>query len=352
MIFSVNNLKSENLNVNKAIFDDRPSTTSIGEDSSFFIESLNMILEENKNFAIQRILEAKNSTKTLFINNPDESLKVIDTRLENFIFNLNKLLNKFTKVMNRIGARTSLVKDHTVKDFSSIKNRIEYKNTLYNYTNIGFYNTHGSYETSINDIFSILIQRLEKFSKIKSSNDFEKLYNTISKDKDLDIGDEYRATILGKRTNSNEDKEKDSNEVFYSELRKFFCGDGDDSELESYSYDPKHIQMLAKSFYTNYNLKSITKEVNEMIKAAKNVQGQIKKLNLDDYISIASNKQDWYSHSAKCAFDSIVNDALYRTQILCNIYLRYIAAKMEAATKSREQDVKVLKYILKNKDKE
>ena len=97
---------------------------------------------------------------------------------------------------------------------------------------------------------------------------------------------------------------------------------------------------------------AIKKECKEIISAANEIRSNIKKIKLDSYISLASNKQDWYSHSAKTTFDSIVNDALYRTQILCNVYLRYIAAKMEAAVNSRYQDIKVLKYILRHKDDE
>ena len=346
MIFSIDNLK--NLNESKIEEDYNNRSIIVDEDSSFFLESLNMILEENKSDAISMIISKKISS--LAVANPSEALSIIDAKLEKFVFNIEKLLKKFEATMNRLGSRTSLMKSYTLKDFTSTKSTIKYPNTLCNYTNIGIYNQYSSFETQLSDIYSILIRNLEKFGKIKTSNDFDKLYSTISKDRDISIGDEYRSNILGKKYSINDDTNTNNN--FYSELKKYFTGDGDESEFKGRELTPKLISSYAKIFYSNYNLIAIKKECKEIISAANEIRSNIKKIKLDSYISLASNKQDWYSHSAKTTFDSIVNDALYRTQILCNVYLRYIAAKMEAAVNSRYQDIKVLKYILRHKDDE
>ena len=265
---------------------------------------------------------------------------------------MEKLLKKFESTMNKIGSRTSLAKNYTVKDFTSIKHTIKYNNTVSNYTNIGFYNAYSSYQTLIGDVYSILVHNLEKFGKIKTSNDFDKLYDNISKSRNINIGDEYRGKILGKKYEI-DDSSTDTDKNYYDELKKYFTGDGDKSEYTLSELTPKIISLTAKSFYTNSNLQCIRKECKEIITAARDMQDKMKKLDLDSYITTANNKQDWYNHSAKSAFDSIVNDALFRTQILNQIYLKYIAAKMEAAVNSRYQDIKILKYILKHKnDKE
>lgn len=348
MIFSIDNLK--NLNENKdSVFNRDNDNIIVNEDSSFFIESLNMILEENRNFIANSILEAKKMT-TLNVSNPSESLKVIANKLDTFILQVEKLLKKFESTMSKLGSRTTLMKSYSVKDFSSIKHTIKYKNTLSNYTNIGVYNSYTSYETQLNDIFSILLRNLEKFAKIKTSKDFGALYDQISKQKNPNIGDEYRSKILGKKYSINDDT--DDNENFYDELKKYFTGDGDDSEIKGIEFTPERIKTKAKAFYSNSNMICVKKECREMIESSREFQKNINKLELDSYISLASNKQDWMNHSAKSAFDSIVNDALFKTQILCNVYLRYIAAKMEAAVKNRHQDIKVLKYILNHKDDE
>ena len=314
-------------------------------ESLFFIEASNMILEETKSFIVDAILERK----SINVENPSEVLSVIDMKLEKFIIDMNKLSSKFEATMNRLGSRTILMKSYTAKDFSTLKRSIRYNGTICNYTNIGVYNAYTSYQTEIQDIYCMFIRNLQKFAKIKNSSDFDKLYDSISKQKNINIGDYYRSRILGKKYDINDSNTEDEHN-FYDELKKYYTGDGDDPIVKNFDFTPKAIYNTAKAFYSNLYLLCIKKECREITTAAKEMQEKLKKVKLDDYITLASNKQDWYNHSAKSAFDSIINDTLFRTQILCQVYLKYIAAKMEAAVNERQQSIKILKYVLRHMD--
>lgn len=335
--FSIDNLK--NLNENKS----NRNIIVNDEDSSFFIESLNMILTEAKNDARNMIISKR--ITSLAVSNPSEAIAVIDHKLDKFISDIEKLLRKFETTMNRLGSKTSLVKSYTLKDFTSIKHPIKFGKTISNYTNIGIHNARTSLQTELSEIYSILLRNLEKFGKIKNLNDFDKLKDKISSEKDINIGDKYKSKVIARPYDPDSD-----NVDFYDALKKYFTGDGDESEYNLEELVPKYISMIAKEFYSNSDLIMVKKECKELISNAKEMQSNLRKLDLDTYITTASNKQEWYNYSAYSTFYAIINNAIYNTQMLCNVYLKYIAAKMEAAINARTQDIKILKYVINHKD--
>lgn len=238
--------------------------------NSFFIESLNIILEENKK--VNAILyEMEDSSKQDI-----DYKKSIKSILDTFINSINSNYSTLIEQINAIKSNSQ-----------GINQNIDCQ-----YSNLGIPITNNNFKTNIDNDYRILIAYLSELS------DKTKIYE-LSNDIETRIAniDDEMNSVRGSIYGSNNPAITVDNYASY--LYSIFRSKSSNNEL-----DEKKILLLFK------------KEKEDLVNAAKQNKLDIESLKLP------SEDSD--------TFRMIMSDYITRIKDLCEIYLQYFAAKEDA----------------------
>lgn len=238
--------------------------------NSFFIESLNIILEENK------------KVNAILYEMEDSSKQDIDYKKS-----IKSILNTF---INSINSNYSTL----IEQINAIKSNSQgiNQNIDCQYSNLGIPITNNNFKTNIDNDYRILIAYLSELS------DKTKIYE-LSNDIETRIAniDDEMNSVRGSIYGSNNPAITVDNYASY--LYSIFRSKSSNNEL-----DEKKILLLFK------------KEKEDLVNAAKQNKLDIESLKLP------SEDSDTYR--------MIMSDYITRIKDLCEIYLQYFAAKEDA----------------------
>ena len=252
-------------------------------DKSFFVESLNIISEDNNSFIAKSHHEYLD--KNIF-----KSKEIIINTLDQFIFSINNLYQSFIEFMQ-----------------NNSKNNICYN------TSLGICTGYTSLKNELNKEFCTLIDDLSKFDGFKS---YDGLYGSIQKIKnDIDFSQKDFYSIRGKCLGCDEPVD-DGN--FVAVLSSFVTNGIKESSCDI-SY--------------NRVLEILKKECNDMIETAKDIKDKFVKLDLYSFYkdNIPTEAKDVFS-------DMLINKSI-RIKKLCNLYTMILGAKIDAYKQLFLQDV-------------
>lgn len=339
MVFSTQSIRSS---LNSSFGDIKESF--IDEDRSFFFETLSCVLEENKELDILIMSQFSNQvinegyTKNLFktylskIKLSDIISKIID----GFLLILENIWNNFKSFMLNFMNKNTMVKrykDRLLKTTVSFY----YPNEIYKFTNIDNSTSYTTFKNDIDKEYNNLIFNLSKFNEFKT---YEALFSEMERIKnEIDLSDNYfdnlRGTILG---SSDPVKAVD----FAAELYKFFRNKGEVIPADSI-ISSNDIHRITTE-YLDYNkiIKMIQKDQTDMKNYAKNLQKDIMKINIEDYV------QDNLPKDAQKVFVKVLENKASSIKLTCNLYLQVFSAKLDAAKELFNQNAKILLLACKH----
>ena len=339
MIYSVDILK-ESLN-NSVNIKERKVEESI-ENTCFFIQSLDIIREDNINFykcISSYISEGFVKDTIKFTINKIDPKKILHTILEKFMEALNNLWNKFYSLLMNFLGKDNMIKKYR-KQLENMEYSVDYSEPRFIYTNLGQSTSYTSYKNEIEKEFSSLIRELSNFNDYSS---IQQIYSSIENMKnDIDMTTSYydgiRRDIVG---NCN----VVSKEQFVAELFNFFRNGG--QKIDSSKLTPNEIRTACVRYF-NYkiDLSLVKRDKESMIKTSKSVQKDIMDINIEKYVNIELPEE------AIKMFYSVIENKASRVNALCNIYLQVFGAKLDAVKESYIQYRNILFAAVKQLAKE
>lgn len=303
---------------------------------SFFIESLNMILEE------ERITKAMIAESSIYINeglvssgirsllDKLDPVRLISRILTGFMNLLEKLWNNFYSfLLNFLGAN-NVIKAYKSK-LETINFNVDFYEERYIYTNLG---TSASYTTFNNELskeYTNLVLRLSTLRDFKSIDvllrELDSIRNDIS-DTDNYL-DNVRGNIVGIRDTV-------TKEDFPEALFKFFRNGGDKLPNTAVITPTEIKSSVDKYFNYNKDLKQIQKDKKDLIDSAKKLEKNIKSINLQSYV------KDNLTQEAQNIFVSLLQNKANRVKDLCTIYTQVFSVKLDVVKESYSQHAKIL----------
>jgi hypothetical protein len=342
MVFSTETIMRSNTSPFK---DNNKQEYYLNEDRSFFIETLNYILQED--IELNQVILQSNTiiTEDGFIKNMvGNFIKRIDPKAI-----LIKLLNSFMNLLDKLWRELKAFimqfdnSNHVIKKYSkqinNLSESIYYPEDRYIYTNLGINTSYTSYKNEIEKEFSNLVLNLSTFNEFKKNSEIISKLEEIKNN--LDLSESYFDEIRGYSIGSSS---KISKENFAQELFKYFRNDG--NKVSKSNISPNEIKKILDN-YQDYktNLKMIEKDKNDMRAISEKIKKDIKNINFDNYVNM-----DLPEEAGKI-FISIIQDKVVRINNLCSMYLQIFSAKSDAIKESHVQNSNILihvcRYIVK-----
>lgn len=318
----------------------------IYKDHSFFLEAIEYILKDHKEFQTNMICSYSNNT----INESGSDIlksalgkiepkKILNKVLEKFIEILEKLWNKFKSFMINFFNKDRTINKYK-KELETFENTIYFQNDRYIYTNLGMNTSYTTFKSNIEKEFSTLILKLSTFRDFKS---YDQLYNELEIMKqDINSNNEYfenmRGNILGSRNSIKK-------EEFATELFNYYRNNG--SYIPAGKISPQEVRTACKNYF-NYNtlMKSVEKDKNDMLTESRKIQKEISKIKLENFVKVNISEDD------QRVFVKILSDKSFKIKQVCDIYLQVFSAKLDAVKESNIQYTKILLEACKNIVKE
>lgn len=340
MIYSTNTLQ-ESLQ-NRERFHSKDTT--ISDSRLFFIEALDMIIEENKIVSIveDSVLyefDIKQSLKDWFNKSSKSFFKKVITGIFNA---LRKIIEKIWAMFKSfmVSMQSQSVVINKYKDI--LKNYSE--DILYPYEFIEFRNLEnaGSLTLFTASVRNLKAEMEDNLNKILRNGTYDSIYSSLNSYKEsLITPDEYLSTIRAQITGSYGDVSK---QEYSDKLYKFFRGDG--SVGENATLDANFVRESYNNYMVNYKKTTdqLNKESNDIKRCTKALENDITRMKISSYTETETT-QDLVNQ-----FNYITNNFLLKIKGVCDIYTQFYSAKLDAVRESMIQDKNVLvvavrKYI-------
>jgi hypothetical protein len=340
MIFSTELLK--NNKSDKSIFQE--TVLPDYENKSFYIESLQYILEESKEFNAQLIQFNLNENGSSGLDSfiallkRIDPIKIIKNILTLFIKAIDKIFKEFHVMWINGCSQDSIVFKYK-KKILSYDEYILFDDSRYIYTNLGTNTSFISYKTSLDKEFSDLILKLNEF---KSWTTYEQLYKTLDKINNENDPTNIDRSLGFKRGEALGSRNIIDEENFPTELFKYFRNNG--SPLPASTVSPEEYHNICEDHF-NYkkDLNRIEKDKKDMTVYATQLQTKFNSLKLDDYIG----KENITPDAQKIFVEMLKNEATF-IKSLSDIYIKLFSAKIDAVKEKYITDNKILVEVVKS----
>ena len=310
------------------------------EDTSYFFETLNILLDEQKqNNAL--ILSLNNN----IINESSGSLfkdlikkinfkEIIKKIFNGFINLINKIFSEFKVLMLNLFGKNKVIKHYKpeIEKFDSI---IYFSQERYIYTYLDNSTQITTFKSDLKKELSTLTQDLSNF---KSYRSYDELYSNLEKmetesNTDTTYFDHIRSLTIGKDGDI-------TNEDYAKELYSYFRNKG--IKIEASNISPEEIHDSCDRYFKYKNtLKIVEKEQNDLKSAAKRIEDDINKLKLEDYV------KDSLPQQAQTSFIKLLKNKCVRVSANCDIYSKFFSAKLDAIKEAYKQDTTILNEVCK-----
>ena len=298
------------------------------EDKSFFFEALNLLLNENNESLMSKFL---NSDTVKDMSRKNQFIEIIVKVIELFMNQLDKLWNFFeSALLNFLG------KNEVIAMFKKklLNNELDIKfgEKLCIYTNLDASVTYTSFKNELNAELSSFVQELESFNKFTTSSEIQYALENIKNE--MKDSDDYLNSVRDKVTGSY--RTSVSKEEYADALYRYFrnqtvTNEGDDLVTA------EEIRKLAEEYFNRRkHIKIVKSEKANLNSDSKRIIKDIEKLKLSDYSKLELNSQ------IKSDFNSIVKTKVSRVKELCNIFLLFYSAKLDAVKDYYCQSSKIL----------
>lgn len=335
MIFNTNTILESRNYSRKSIVEENNI-----EDTSYFFETLNILLDEQKqNNAL--ILSLNNniineSSGSLFKDlikkiNFKEIIKKIFTGFINLI---NKIFSQFKVFMLNLFGKDKVIK-HYKSQIERFDSNVYFPETRYIYTYLDNSTQLTTFKNDLEKELSTLILSLSGFKNYRS---YEELYSKLDQMKyeaetTTTYFDHIRSLTLGK-------DDYISNEEFGKELHAYFRNKG--IMIEASYIGPSEIHDSCSRYFNYKNtLKLAEKDQKDLKTTAERIKNDINKFKLEDYV------KDSLPQEAQTVFLQLLKNKCIRVGSDCDIYSKFFTAKLDAIKESFKQDTKVLNEVCK-----
>lgn len=309
----------------------------IANNNSLFIETLQLLVQENIQFQI-----SMNNSKINSISESINATDILKSLIKKIDFKkiITNILKKFIEILDKLGKEVevffaTLVNQNTVikhykKDLQNFEKEVYFSDRRYIYTNLGMNTSYTTYKSELNKEYSALILNLTELSKFKT---YEGLYNIIEKiTNDCDTTQSNIEQICGEVLGSFEPIKA---EDFPKKAFNYFRNGG--IEIGESKLLPEEIRKACDEFF-NYskNIKRLQKDKSDMKAESQRIQKEINNLKLEDFI------KDNLPPQANNYFAELLNNKCIRIKALCDIYLQLFSIKLDALKESHNKNAKIL----------
>ena len=294
---------------------------------SLFVETLDFIVNENVKYSIflyesfgDRLRE---QIKRISPNG------ILSTIIDKFIDILKAIWNRFESLCMSILSKAGAIKRYS-SSIMKLSDPIMYRAPHYNYTNIREDKSRTNFDIEVNTTYNEFLNQLDCIKSMGSYGDIQSKIQEYNEKFNYGLSylDSLRGKILG--------KEICSQDEFAKELYKYFRA-GQSTPIEEESISADRIKTMLSSLESKKNTKAISKTKSEIEKQAGKMKVKYKTTKLEEYIGNNDNSTDIVSVYKKCIENNIT-----KTQSICNIYLQYYAAKLDAAKEEYSNDLHIL----------
>lgn len=296
-------------------------------DTSLYVEALSLILSENNNFNF--IIEESFGDRLVNQLKRLDPTSILSTIVEKFISILKALWNQFEALCIGILSKAGAIKRYK-NSILKLSEAITYNAPHYNYTNIREDKSRTDFDTEINARYDLFLSNLNSIKSLSSFGDIQSKIEDINTtfDDGVFYYDSLRGKIIGKETCVKDNYAK--------ELYKYFR-DGQSEPIEEDIISVDTIKTKLNNLETTKNTKAISKTRADVEKQANKMKAKYRSTKLTDYIGNNEKSTEIESLYKKCIQLHITN-----TQEICNTYLQYYAAKLDAAKEEYSNDIKIL----------
>ena len=340
MVFSINTIKES---LNKPFPKNENIVGSFNEDISFFINSLEYTMMENREINImlsqtyssnELIKESIGSTLFKDILSKIDPKKIIIKIIESFMNLLDKLWNEFKAVMLNLVNKDIVI--HKYKsDLMKIDKSFYYPETCYKYTNLGTNTSRTSFKYNLDIEFSNMCIGL---NDIKHSSTYAEVSSRLKElrvmyNDQQSYFDDCRSKIVNKHEPVSRDK-------FSIELFNFYRNDG--IIYEGIDIDPVWLKNIIDDYFNHSkNMKVVERDIKLLKEASKNILKEVKHLKLENYV------KENITEEIKQSFLFVLKNFTIRIEQLAEIYSMTLSAKMDAVKENYKQASGILLYACK-----
>lgn len=311
------------------------------ENYSFFFESLNMISEDQK--IIHSIISGSNNNQEICnegllaigflallaaIKKIDFN-KIISTIIKKFLEILEKLWNSFNARLLDFVNDNSVIKKYKSK-IMNLDNIVEFDEDRFTFTNLGISTSYASFKNELEKEYTTLILDLSKFSNFST---YEGLFKEIQSMKErIDLSENYFDELRGRIVGSHNPI---SANLFAVELFNYFRNNG--NKIPAGYIFPQEIKSICNAYF-NYStdMKRIKKDKSDLKEAANKIEKDILNVKLENYI------KPNIPEDAQKMFITVLQDKIYRLNLICSLYTQVFSAKLDALKDSYVQYKKIL----------
>lgn len=322
----------------------------LSEHDSFFQESMNFIQKESLEF--QKLLfeqyHVVNEGLGLMLIGGGALIAFLKKMnykklVENILHSFTKLLDYLWKRFKVFFLQTSNSKtviSRFDKELKSIDSNVLFSGERYIYTNLGSNTSYTSLKIIAGRELSDFVLDLSELHDCRSLEQQMRKMEDI-KDK-VDTTDEYYDQVRGDLVGSYDGVTK---EEFGNALYQYFRNGG--NKIITPNILPSEIHTIYKQYKNNnHTIKMVEKDKSDMSVACSNLQKEIKRLDLKNYI------KDDASAELNNIFISITQNKITRLKNICEIFGLFFGAKLDAIKEMNLQNREILMSACKQLVKE
>lgn len=306
-------------------------------ETNSFADSLNMILDESKNYFVmmENTYHINEASLSDYIRKIDFK-KIFKFIFEKFIDILKAIWDRFRAAYHSFTSKAMLLKKYR-KKLENIDWDVEIDAYPSTYTNLDSSTNISMYKMSLNEQYSILTGELMRISNSKGLSDIHTIIFGIKNDMDslTDFLDQQRGICIGSR-------EKISKEEFPRLAVEYFKPD---KKVSSNVMHPSEVKAYTRDYFESKNIeKTITKDQDILESTARSMINKFNSLN----ISTFAPKQE-INNEISSMFVEIIREYCNRIQGICNIYIQLFSIKLDVFKLYKEEQVQILsKIVLKS----
>ena len=297
------------------------------DDKSLYEEALELLIQENTNYNI--LLEKSFGQRLVDQLKKLSPSAIVATIVEKFIDLLRAIWNQFEALCIGILGKSGAIKRYK-SSIMKLSKPLYYAAPHYDYTNIREDRSRTDFNTEMNSTYEDFIDALDC---LRSLNTYGEMQSKIEEfnsrfDDGISYFDSLRGKILGRETCRQED--------FAKELYKYFR-DGQSSPMEEEYISADRIKVMLTNIETIKNTKAIAKDKADIEKQANKFKAKFKATKIEDYVSNTDKPSEVVELYKTC-----INNNINRVKEVCNTYLQYFAAKLDAAKEEYSNDLRIL----------
>lgn len=331
---------------NTELYKTRETNTAIktiNEDTSLFVESLNILRESNRFFnkllkeAHTNLLIAESSDKNKVYLTEFSFKEMIDNIIDFFIDAIKSLWAKFKNLFHKITYSDKTI-DKYADRIRNMKGEFTVSFPRYIYTCFDEDMPSVNLKNTFYDDYTILEQRINEIVDLETKTERSEKMRSLEADIKADVNPAYYDTLRQKTIGRNY---MISSNDYASELFNVFRDGGNQTTSKIDNTEVTNIL----NRYTNHKVleKHVEKAKNETIGSANDVKKKIQSISLQNI-----NKHYVpYDVEEEVLFNRILQAKSGQVNEACNIYVMAFAAKLDAIKESAIQDKKVLFEAIK-----